>query len=263
MRSGASRIYAFPQQFAGLRDVLLDFAQKVFSPSQFEQHPLLRGVYFVSGTQEGTPIDRMLGRLSRSFGLAGDATPAVPGQGRSYFLTRLLREVVFAESGLAGTNLKWERRRGAIALGGYALLALSVGAALFAWTNSYLNNRRYVAQVEDSLHRRRETASSPATNRASDPRPLLPRLQAAQNLPRATPDGSLAVVARLRPVPGRQARIAPPTAPTSACSSMACCRASRCASSSNCAAAPARSCNTKRSRPTSCCTTRSTSMRRR
>jgi type VI secretion system protein ImpL len=185
-----ARIYAFPQQFAGLRDVLLDFAQKVFSPSQFESHPLLRGVYFVSGTQEGTPIDRMLGRLSRSFGLAGDAAPAVSGQGRSYFLTRLLREVVFAESGLSGTDLKWERRRGAIALGGYALLALVVGGTLFAWTTSYLNNRRYMAHVDASLAEAEKLIQS-GDKPSSDPRPLLPRLQAAQTLPRATPDGSV------------------------------------------------------------------------
>ena len=185
-----ARIYAFPQQFAGLRDVLYGFAQSVFSPSQFEQHPLLRGVYFVSGTQEGTPIDRMLGRLSRSFGLAADSAAAAPGQGKSYFLTRLLREVVFAEGGLSGTNLKWERQRGAIALACYAGLALAAGGLLFAWGTSYLNNKRYMAQVEDSL------AAAEKLIRAndkptSDPRPLLPRLQAAQTLPRATPDGSV------------------------------------------------------------------------
>ena len=185
-----ARIYAFPQQFAGLRDVLLEFSQKVFSLSQFEQHPLLRGVYFVSGTQEGTPIDRMLGRLSRSFGLSSETAAAVPGQGRSYFLTRLLREVVFAESGLSGTNLKWERKRGALALGAYGLLALGVGATLFAWTTSYLNNRRYVAQVEDSLSAAEKLIQS-SDKPTSDPRPLLPRLQAAQALPRAAPDGSV------------------------------------------------------------------------
>ena len=185
-----ARIYAFPQQFAGLRDVLFEFSEKVFSPSQFEQHPLLRGVYFVSGTQEGTPIDRMLGRLSRSFGLSSETAAAVPGQGRSYFLTRLLREVVFAESGLSGTNLKWERKRGALALGAYALLALGVGATIFAWTTSYLNNRQYVAQVEDSLSAAEKLIQS-SDKPTSDPRPLLPRLQAAQALPRAAPDGSV------------------------------------------------------------------------
>jgi type VI secretion system protein ImpL len=185
-----ARIYTFPQQFAGLRDVLSEFVQKVFSPSQFEQHPLLRGVYFVSGTQEGTPIDRMLGRLSRSFGLSGQTSAAAPGTGRSYFLTRLLREVVFAESGLSGTDLKWERRGGALALGAYALLALAVGVILFAWTTSYLNNKRYVTQVEASLDAAERLIRS-GDKPTSDPRPLLPRLQAAQALPRATPDGGV------------------------------------------------------------------------
>jgi type VI secretion system protein ImpL len=185
-----ARIYAFPQQFAGLRDVLHEFVQKVFSPSQYEQHPLLRGVYFVSGTQEGTPIDRMLGRLSRGFGLGGEAAAAVPGQGRSFFLTRLLREVVFAESGLAGTNLKWERKRSALSLAGYAGLAAVLGGALFAWVTSYLNNRSYIAQVEDSLATAEKLIGS-GERPVADPRPLLPRLQAAQALSRATPDGSV------------------------------------------------------------------------
>ena len=31
--------------------------------------PLLRGVYFTFGTQEGTPIDRLTGLMARAFGL--------------------------------------------------------------------------------------------------------------------------------------------------------------------------------------------------
>jgi type VI secretion system protein ImpL len=185
-----ARIYAFPQQFAGLRDVLREFTQQVFSPSQFEQHPLLRGVYFVSGTQEGTPIDRMLGRLSRSFGLVGDATAAMPGQGKSFFLTRLLREVVFNESGLSGTDLKWERRRGALALAGYTALALVTGLSLFAWGTSYVNNRAYVARVDASLTDAEKLIRA-GEKPTADPRPLLPRLQTAQTLPRATVDGGV------------------------------------------------------------------------
>ena len=185
-----ARMYGFPQQFAGLRDVLHEFVQKVFSPSQYEQHPLLRGVYFVSGTQEGTPIDRMLGRLSRSFGLTGEAVTASPGKGRSYFLTRLLREVVFAESGLSGTNLKWERRRNAMSLAGYVVLALLVSGLLFAWGTSYVNNRQYVARVEDSLNVAEKLIQA-GDRPTSDPRLLLPRFQAVQQLPRPAEDGTV------------------------------------------------------------------------
>lgn len=179
-----ARIYAFPQQFAGMRDVLHGFLEQVFSPSAYEQHPMLRGVYFVSGTQEGTPIDRMLGRIARSFDLAADpAVAAIPGQGKSYFLTRLLRELVFAEGGLAGTNLRWERRRGAMAGLGYLAIALVLCLAVAAWSLSYVNNQRYLDQVAQGLDRAEQLAATTPPVSA-DPRPLLPRLQAALDLPR-------------------------------------------------------------------------------
>ncbi len=37
--------------------------------ARFAQPPWVRGVYFTSGTQEGSPIDRVMGSLSRSFGI--------------------------------------------------------------------------------------------------------------------------------------------------------------------------------------------------
>ena len=55
-------IFDFPQQFAGLRGLLGGFLEQVFSAGgSIEERPLLRGVYFTSGTQEGTPIDRVHG----------------------------------------------------------------------------------------------------------------------------------------------------------------------------------------------------------
>lgn len=46
-------VYQFPQQFAALREALGSLLSAVFSPSRFEARPLLRGVYFTSGTQKG------------------------------------------------------------------------------------------------------------------------------------------------------------------------------------------------------------------
>ncbi len=48
-------IYGFPQQVASLRDVAADFLNETFRPSRLEPRSLLRGVYFASGTQDGTP----------------------------------------------------------------------------------------------------------------------------------------------------------------------------------------------------------------
>ena len=63
-------IFDFPQQFAGLKGLLGGFLEQVFERRrQLEERPFLRGVYFTSGTQEGTPIDRVMGTLARTFGV--------------------------------------------------------------------------------------------------------------------------------------------------------------------------------------------------
>ena len=98
-----TKIFGFPQQMAALRDLLSGFVTDVFASTRFDQQILLRGVYFTSGTQEGTPIDRLLGAIGRRFAVAPEAVIAPPGRGKAYFIERLLKEVMFAESGLAGS----------------------------------------------------------------------------------------------------------------------------------------------------------------
>ena len=177
-----ARIYAFPQQFAGLRGVLQEFVEKVFSPSQFEERPLLRGAYFISGTQEGTPIDRMLGTIARTYRLARTPPPALQASGKSYFLSRLLHEVVFAEASLAGTNLKWERRRSILAWSGYAAIALVFAGVATAWGVSYYNNRKYVADVASRVTAVRELVQATPNRASSDLSVLLPALAATKAL---------------------------------------------------------------------------------
>ena len=110
-RRSAPASTASPASSPALRGVLQEFLEVTFSSSPYEADALLRGVYFVSGTQEGTPIDRVLGSIARSYRLERAIIAPNQASGRSYFLPRLLGEVVFAESGLANTDLKWERRR--------------------------------------------------------------------------------------------------------------------------------------------------------
>ena len=92
-----SMIFGFPQQIASLREPLYDFLREIFQPTRFESRPLLRGFYFASGTQEGNPIDRIMGAMASAFGIGRQAVTGFSGSGRSYFLTppaaqrRLLR----------------------------------------------------------------------------------------------------------------------------------------------------------------------------
>ena len=100
-----ARIAMFPGQVASLEPVLMEFLQAAFGGTRDDPAALLRGVYFTSGTQEGTPIDRLTGALARALGV--DQTRAQtlqPVQGRSYFLERLLKEVIFGEAMLVARS---------------------------------------------------------------------------------------------------------------------------------------------------------------
>ncbi len=146
-------IYGFPQQIAAMRELATEFLTEIFRPSRLETPPLLRGVYFTSGTQDGTPIDRLLGVMAGRFGLRRQAVPAFSGAGRSYFLTRLLREVVFGEAGLVATDPKVERRARWTWRAAYGIAAAVLVLATAGWTRSYLGNRDMIAEVHGTAGR--------------------------------------------------------------------------------------------------------------
>lgn len=179
-------IYVFPQEFGGIKSVLTDFLDKVFTPSRFEEKHLLRGVYFTSGTQEGSPIDRIMGTLGRSLRLEQKLLAPQRGSGKSFFLTRLLESVIFGEAGLAGSNLRWERRRGLLQWTGLTLAAVITIGSLAAWTVSYARNKSYIAAVESKIPAVQEQVASLGASRDSDVVKLLLVLEAVQNLPYAT-----------------------------------------------------------------------------
>ncbi|MDO8375612.1 MAG: type VI secretion system membrane subunit TssM [Aquabacterium sp.] len=187
-----ARIYGFPNQFANLREVLQEFVQQVFSPSPFEANPMLRGVYFVSGTQEGSPIDRVLGSVARRYMLEQAVLPPQQSSGRSFFLTRLLTEVVFAEHGIAGTNRGWERRRGALALAGYVGVGVVVVGIGALWGVSWHNNKAYIDTVAARVEAVRKGVQETPNRPSSDLRPVVPALDATRSLADAgNADGSV------------------------------------------------------------------------
>ena len=174
-------IYGFPQQVASLIATVEAFLDAVFSGSRFEQAPLLRGIYFTSGTQEGAPIDRLIGAMSRNFGLEWRGASPFAGRGRSYFLTRLLRDVIFQESGLAGTNRRLERHLAWLQRGAYAAVAVLCIALVGAWLLSFQRNSALIEQSSQQAETSRELLdTAPADTSLSA---LLPTLDALRALP--------------------------------------------------------------------------------
>ena len=138
---------AFPQQVALLKPVFADLLERVFRASQFDHRVLLRGVYFTSATQEGKPIDRLLGSIARAFGFEGSIAPAAAGAGKAYFLERLLKSVIFHEAGLAGVNRKLQLRRLAVHSAAYVGCAVVLFVGLIALVVSYSANASYIDDV--------------------------------------------------------------------------------------------------------------------
>lgn len=140
-------VFTFPQQFAGLKSLVKGFLDEVFQSSAFAEEAMLRGVYFTSGTQEGSPFDRVLGNISRNYGLERQVMPPAASSGRSYFLTRLMREVVFAESDLGGRSAAIERRRARMLFAGYAALGVLSVLLVAGWTVSFVRNKALIGEV--------------------------------------------------------------------------------------------------------------------
>ena len=67
-RHAASSSTASRPSSQALKRPLYDFLNQIFEPTRYHANATLRGFYFTSGTQQGTPIDQLIGALERSFG---------------------------------------------------------------------------------------------------------------------------------------------------------------------------------------------------
>ena len=179
-------IAGFAAQCGTLETPIGGFLHDAFGGSRLDPAPMLRGFYFCSGTQEGTPFDRLTGVLARSFGIDQRRVLALhPDQGRSYFLTRLLKEMIFGEAMLGSEKPGIARRRmllrnGAFAVAGVAVLA---GAALL-W-HSRDANWQQIDELSSALASYEKIAAGLPLDPVADadlPR-ILPLLDQARSLP--------------------------------------------------------------------------------
>ena len=180
--SRRARVLMFPAQMASLEPFLREFLADLFADSRFDQPVVMRGVYFTSGTQEGRPIDRVLSRLSSQYGLEYAVEQNSAQQGRSYFLTRLLREVIFPEAELGGVNARYEKRQRLLRLAGYGVMGLVFVVAISVWTASLLANRSLMSQVtrQTNAFQNGLQQQGPPTGAAALADRLAPLFQATQ-----------------------------------------------------------------------------------
>jgi len=172
-------ILSFPQQIATLKPLLNDLLKRVFTGSDFDHQVLLRGVYFTSGTQEGTPVDRMLGAIARTFGLTSAVAAPPAGRGKAFFIERLLKDVIFNESGLAGVNRRVQLGKIAAQSAAYIACVVVLVLGVLWLLLSYNRNAAYVDEVALSLQGLQAAGAAPA---GTAPAAALARLDALRDV---------------------------------------------------------------------------------
>lgn len=184
--NGVSRIaiFGFPAQVAMLKSKLLQVLEGVFGATRYKVNATLRGFYFTSGTQEGTPIDQILGAMQRSFGQ--QAGLGGSGKGKSYFLHDLLRKVIFQEAGWVSQDRRAVQREAVLRYGSMALMLGGMIWLVAMWGNSFYQNYRLIDQAKAEIAQY-EGQARPELNRteitSSDLREVAPLLQALRELP--------------------------------------------------------------------------------
>ncbi|CAH2602725.1 IcmF-related protein [Rhodovastum atsumiense] len=187
-------IAGFPLQVASLARPLTDFMLEAFTGSRLAPAPFLRGAYLTSATQEGTPLDRITGLLARSFGIDQQRVASLrPAEGRSYFVAKLLREVILGEALLATHRPGRIRRQKLLRLGGFAAIGLvTLAGAALLWQAQAANDAA-VQRAGDSLAANRARLAGMVLDPVTrDDLPQLAALLDAMAPPPPAPEGAAA-----------------------------------------------------------------------
>ncbi len=179
-------IFGLPGQMAMMRDNIEEFLRRVFEPTRYDTNAILRGFYFTSGTQEGTPIDQVLGAMSRDGEGAGFQPAFMSGKGKSYFLNDLLSKVVFAERDWVNFDRRAVRRRSVLRTLAMSLILLVTVGAMGAFGYSFWQNQSLVREAQAHSDVYRDTARN-ELNRSviddPDPSPIVRHLDALRTMP--------------------------------------------------------------------------------
>lgn len=139
-------IFTFPLQLATATDKLSHFVEVLFQANPYQENPMFRGFYLTSGTQEGTPIDRILGAISRASGL-GDMVASMfsSAETKSYFLKDLFTDVIFPDHVLAGPSTAIHKQRGVLRVASFAAATVFIVVSVVALAFSYIGNKALVS----------------------------------------------------------------------------------------------------------------------
>lgn len=139
-------LFDFPSQFRAASERAVDFVSLLVKSNPYQDSPNFAGVYFTSGTQEGTPLQRIIGSLRQAFGYRDGAVPAPAANGiKPYFIRNLFAQVIFPNANAVGRTRKGVLinrglKSAAVTAGFVAVVAVTLGLIAAFGVNGVLVN---------------------------------------------------------------------------------------------------------------------------
>ena len=141
-----SGLLLFPEEFEGLRPGLSTFMKAAFGESPYQETPILRGLFFSSGKQEGSPYSHFLKEL----GLI-DEREVLPGTSKGLFLHDFFSRIMPADRGLFAPTqrrLEWSRLTENLGLAAWLAVGIAIcGLLSFSFARNLMIMREVSKEV--------------------------------------------------------------------------------------------------------------------
>jgi type VI secretion system protein ImpL len=136
----------FADEFEKIGPGLNAFMRGAFHENPYQETPILRGIYFSSGRQEGTPYSHFLSAM----GLIGEKD-VLPGTNRGLFLHDFFSRILPADRGLFAPTqktLEWSRLTRSIGLTAWVAVMIAVCGLL---SFSFVKNLKTLRDVSNQF----------------------------------------------------------------------------------------------------------------
>jgi type VI secretion system protein ImpL len=138
----------FPEEFERLEPGLASFIKGAFQENPYQETPILRGIYFSSGRQEGTPYSHFLKEL----GLI-EEREVLPGTTRGFFLHDFFSKILPKDRGLFAPTqraLNWSRLTKNLGLTSWLAVGIAVCGLL---SYAFVKNLRTIGDIAEEFPR--------------------------------------------------------------------------------------------------------------
>ena len=151
-REARERIFQFPLEFSGMKRNLSELIGATFQVNSFQGTPIFRGFYFTSGTQEGRPLDRVLGRMGQAMGIRPpEQAQQQVVESKSYFLHDVFMNVVFPDGDIAARSASEVRRQKIMRFAVSAAAATLAVILAIPGIVSFSKNRAFLRETEATV----------------------------------------------------------------------------------------------------------------